>query len=122
MPMKINRDASGNPLISIPAFSADEIRRLSGDVDADPSPRGDTVQSLRSQLQSLSSRAGMEIKWLRQELVAERRCTAAYQARLAQIASQKASPGGWLWWPLLALAGVGIVDVARFVAGLAGWR
>lgn len=123
MPMRINQDAAGDPLISIPAFSADEIRRLSGDADADaePTPCGDTVQSLRTQLQSVAHQAGMEIKCLRHELAAERRCTAAYQARLAKVANQKAAPGGWLWWPLLVLAGVGIVDMARFVAGLMGW-
>jgi len=121
MPMRINQDAAGDPLISIPAFSADEIRRLSGDADAEPSPCGDTVQSLRSQLQSVSHQAGMEIECLRQELAAERRCTAPYQARLAQVSSQKSAPGGWLWWPLLVLAGVGIVDMSRFVAGLMGW-
>jgi len=119
MPMRINHDAAGDPLISIPAFSADEIRRLSG--DAEPSPCGDTVQSLRTQLKSVAHQAGMEIECLRQELAAERRCTAAYQARLAKVAGQKSAPGGWLWWPLLVLAGVGIVHMAQFIAGLMGW-
>ncbi len=140
MPFSI-KYVGGEPRIAITSFGPDEIRSLApAEIQgievgsAGPSRRGIDHTWNAAPKQELQNSAdphiphelirglGMEIETLRQELAAERRCTAAYQSRLAQIASQKAAPGGWLWWPLLVLAGVGIVDVARFIAGLAGWR
>lgn len=64
---------------------------------------------------------GEEMELLRRELAEERRCTAAYQARLAQVAGQKAVPGGWVWWPMCLLAGMGIVYAGKCFAALMGW-
>ena len=63
MPMKIKRDASGNPLISIPAFSADEIRLLSGDIDAEP-PSGVREYRDNEGMVRVSNDAGFYVRQL----------------------------------------------------------
>ena len=121
MPLRIRKDAKGETLLSIDCFSADELRRLGDSADSEPTPCGDTIQNLRDRIHEIIRDAGMEIDCLRQELAAERRCSAALRARLAQVSGQKAAPAGWLWWPTLAFALLGIIEAARFVAALMGW-
>lgn len=121
MPLRIRKDAKGETLLSIDSFSADELRRLGSSADSEPTPCGDTVQSLRDRLHEVMRDAGTEIDCLRQELAAERRCSAAFRTRLAQVSGQKAAPAGWLWWPTLIFALLGIITAARIVAEIVGW-
>lgn len=75
MPINVRRDAAGNPLISIRSFSADEIRRLSGDADAEPtiyqdnegpvmisSTAKDLISQLHDCLYEVRRDAGLEIQ------------------------------------------------------------